>query len=343
MLKAVTTMAKSGSKMDKYTKGKRATEHQGEALRLDVVPFATRVKRGTQTTSNYHHVHVMEDNLVYGQTQDKKCLFLVDSGATINTTFFSHAEKLGLITGNEKKETQKVLLWNGYKNLDIIWLEEVVITLGGCVMRIPIKVLPKEVEEFYRNTKFIILGMQFLKPVRAFQEFSASGASTLYIRKPERLEQRPKRDRVYSSIWLKAVREGSEKSTRILVDTGAPGFFTTEALRKKQDGVVSPQRASLHLGDGSFMETSLELRPTNDKFYILGCSLLYKYDAIVDYGDGSVTFKVSDKYIRISDLRCKTSGNAAASNTRSCGVHALKSKISSFFSYCRHSSSSSIK
>ena len=78
------------------------------------------------------------------------------------------------------------------------------------------------------------------------------------------------------------------------MDTDATGFYTTKSLTKKL-----PPRASLHLGDGSFLEASLKLQPNNYKFYILGTDLLYNYDAVVDYGCACVTFKVNDKYLRV--------------------------------------------
>ena len=251
------------------------------------------MKHSKVRAAKYKQVDVKEGNLVHGEVQGKKCVFLIDSGTTFNFMYFTHAKKLGLITGKEKTVTQTTQMWGGPEKLNIIVLEDVVITLGGCEMRIPIEVFPRKLEIVYALPEKIILGQQFLSPGLMFQEFHASGASTLYIRAPHRLQQPQSTAGKYSLIWLKAKRR-FRKATPVVVDTGATGFYTTRTLTKKP-----PPRASLHLGSGSFMEASLELQPSNYKFYILGTELLYKYDAIVDYGYAFVTFKVGNKYLRV--------------------------------------------
>ena len=294
---SVTAMAKLDSWRNKY-KGKRASK---KTLRLNVVPFASQVRRWNINASKYHHVKVKESNMVDGEVQGKKCEFIVDSGGTLNTSSYSFAKQLGVITGKEKKVLQRILMWGGYQLLKVTVLEKVTITLGGCTMTIPIHVYPRSLEQLYHLPSMIILGLEFLRPGRVIQEFSGSDTSTLYIRKPERVETRPNRDWIYDPIVFRAVKEGGTKPIPVLVDTGALGFFTTNLL-KKQDGAAL-QTASLQLRDGSFMDTPLEVRQTQDEFYVLGCNLLHKYDAIMDYGSRLLTFKVDDKYLRVTNVK----------------------------------------
>ena len=298
--RSATVMTPFGSNKKRLEKRKQPMDDGEEkTLRLSVEPPATQMKRRRINRSKYLHLDVKEGNFVYGEVQGHRCDFLVDSGSTYNTMFLSHAHQLGLITGNEKKVSQKIIMWDGFRIVQIILLEEVVITLEGCMkVKISIQVLPKDMETLYNTfPKMIVLGIEFLKPGHMFQEFSSSGASRLYIRKPKQLEQRPSSNRKFTSIWFKVLRKGSKKPTHVLVDTGAAGFFTTKYLMRRTK--VMPKHASLLLEAGSCLNTTLQIRPTNDRFCILGRNLLYKYDAVVDYGRSLVTFKVGDKDLRI--------------------------------------------
>ena len=288
-------MTRFGSSTNGCNKRKSADD----TLRLHARPCGTQMKRRRLNASKYLQLDVKEGNRVEGEILGHRCVFLVDSGSNSNCMFLSQAENFGLVTGNEKKETQVILMWNGYKKLQNIQLEEVAITLEGCMtMRIPIKVFPREQEKFYPDHEEVILGQQFLQPGRVFQEFSASGASKLYIRKPQQLQQPPKRLKLHKPLWLEVQGNGSQV-TDVLLDTGAPGFYTTKLLMQKIDYSVKPQYATIHLGDGSFLNTGLEVRKTNDQFFILGCNLLYKYEAVVDYSGAFITFKVGSKYLRV--------------------------------------------
>ena len=60
--------------------------------------------------------------------------------------YFTHAKKLGLITGKEKTVSQTTQMWVSSEKLNIIVLEDVLVTLGRCEMRIPIDVLSRKLE-----------------------------------------------------------------------------------------------------------------------------------------------------------------------------------------------------
>ena len=281
---------------------KKRTEEAGEkdTLRLQVEPFARQMKMRRLNTSRYHRVDVRLGNLVDGKIHGQQCILLLDSGSSGNWMFQSEAEKLGLLTGKEEKVTHKVLMWKGYEKMEIISLKEVEIILeGGARIKTSMDVLPKGVEGHYSMPDMIVLGLQVMHRGSMFQEFSGSGTSTAYIRELSRLHQRPRRFMGHKSLWMDVQKEGRKEPTPVLLDTGAVHFFTSMLLIQKTNSSVMPQRASLHLGDGSFLKMGLKIRPTNEREYTLGVKLLYKYDAVVDYGRSSITFKVDGKYHRV--------------------------------------------
>ena len=292
---SVMAMTRSGSSTNRYNKRKSADD----TLMLHALPYATQINKRTRSFSKFLHLEVKQGNYVHGEILGQRCIFLVDSGATSNYMYLSQAKKLGLVTGNEKKVTQTFFTWHGRKELQNILLEGVGITLEGFMtMRIPMKVLPKKLEKLYATPENIVLGQQFLQPGCVFQEFSASGTSKLYIRQPKRLQQPPRRFRKYQTMWMEVLRNGC-KPTPVLLDTGAPDFHTTKSLMKDTDCSAVPQQVKLYLRDGNFLTTKLRVRKANDEFFILGLSLLHKYEAIVDYSRAFITFKVGGKKFRV--------------------------------------------
>ena len=264
-----------------------------------MVPHAKKMERRLLYREKYHRIDLMEGNLADGEIEGQQCVFLIDSGTTNNIIFVSHAERLGLLTGNERKQNICINFWKGTRSQQVISLEQVEVTLGGCwKIKIPFLVLPKEMEKRYRKD-MVIIGFPVLRRGRMFQAYwSATGASKLYIRQLQRLQQST-RFRQSAQLGFYVLREGIRLPTMVVVDTGATNFYITKGLIRESKRSVVPRHVSLNLGDDVFMESRMQVRPSYTKFFTLGRHLLYKYDAILDYGNTSVTFKVGGKYQRI--------------------------------------------
>ena len=293
-------MTPSDSSTKRINRRKRTADAVKEdTLELQVMPCATQMKRRRLNASKYHRLDVKEGNLVDCEISGQRSLLLLDSGTCCTCVFYSEAERLGLVIGTEEKMTRLVILWDTYQEMQIIDLEEVVISLeGGVQISVPMTVLPKELEGSYSNPEAITLGLSVLHRGRMFQTFSACGSSSLYIRKPELLLRAYTNHR-HKQFQFYVQEEGSKNALPVLLDTGADDFYTTENLTCHTYSSVVPRRASLHLGDHTFLHTKLALRRTSDLEFTLGCKLFYKYDAVVDYGRALVTFKVDGKYLRV--------------------------------------------
>lgn len=208
-----------------------------------------------------------------GYVHGQPCPVQFDSGSSRNCMFFSMAERLGLLTGKEKKVTEQFDLWLGTRKLEVIKLQEVVITLeGGLEVRTPMDVLPKDLEEYYDDD--IMLDSHQLCRGGVVQTFSASGSS-IYIRHPERLRKRSRRSqrkRVHK-FWVG--REGSEYPMSVLLDTGADTFCVSEyclqEMMKESGSSEAPRRVSLNLGDGNCLEAEqLEVNAINCLDFVMG-------------------------------------------------------------------------
>ena len=204
-------------------KRKRVVEpHEEDTLRLLVEPSASVVKR-RRRCPEYPRLEVRAGNLVEGHIKGQRCPVLVDSGATNTTMFFSQAKRLGLITGHEDKEAQVNSLWDGRVELQVIRLQEVEITLdGGVVVRTPVKVFPKDLEEMYLNkADAVILGMDVLYRGRMAQKFCGCGRSTITVRQADRLRRRPRQHSRRKCPTFRVRREGDDSLKEVLLDTGA--------------------------------------------------------------------------------------------------------------------------
>ena len=299
--RSVTDVTESGSSTKKCNKRKRIMDAvEDQTLGLQVVPNATQMKRHRLNASMYHRLDVKKGNILDAEILGQQCQLVIDSGTCCTSMFFSQANKLGLLTGNEKKMRVMTLLWDAFKEVDIIYLKDVAITMQGDVqMRTPMTVFPKEMEQGYACSEEIIIGLSLLHRGSMFQTFNDCGSSSLYVRKFELLKQRPNTHSIHKQLEFYVRREGRNNIIPVLLDTGAPDFYTTAHLMWETGCSVMPRRTSLHLGDGSFLETGLEVRPTSDMEYTLGCKLFYKYNAVLDYGRALVTFIVGGKYLRI--------------------------------------------
>lgn len=250
-----------------------------------------------------------------GTVNGKRCTVTVDSGST-DSFIFSLAKKLGLLSGKERSETVTVYLWYAKKTVRLRLLDDVTIILEGKVtVRTPLSVMPKTTEKYYVPFhERLVLGVPELCRGRVVQTFS-EGRSSLYIRCPEALATKCK-ERSFSQIrdhicsffvrWL----PDKKRLMEVVVDTGVPGFYVNQRtnkniilhLEKQAMTRVSPfRRVSLDLGGGKCLEAEpLEATPHDHaEDFFMGRALLHKYEALLNYSRGSVSFRVGNRRLRV--------------------------------------------
>lgn len=82
-----------------------------ESLLLQVVPEAKQVK--LPQIPRHPLVEVDENNCFWGSVNGQQCLLMLDSGTTMPVLYLPLALKLGLVTGDEEKETVNFDMWSG--------------------------------------------------------------------------------------------------------------------------------------------------------------------------------------------------------------------------------------
>ena len=174
-------------------KRKRTVEpHEEETLRLQLESWASVFKR-RKRFGPYPRLAVKAGNMVEGYIKGQQCRVLVDSATSNTLMFFTQAKNLGLITGHEDTVTELNNTWGGCLELQVIWLQEVEITLeGGVLVRTPIKVYPEDLEKGYSKADPVYLGMDVLHRGHMVQRFCACGRSTIAVKRAERLRRRPR-------------------------------------------------------------------------------------------------------------------------------------------------------
>lgn len=215
-------------KMMNYNKKKKkmlqGTER--DTLRLFVKSMAVPKQR--RRLYKYPRIEVQNRNIVYGYINGQQCCFILDSGSEGSFMCLSQAERLGLITGDEVKVTMRADLWNGVQELEIMKVEDVVITLeGGVKVRTRIEVFPREFENRY-DPNIVVLDVTELCRGAVVQTFNHRGSS-IFIRRPKRLRQSLQQSQCWKTQRFCVQREGSGKPMTVLLDTGAVSFFVSES------------------------------------------------------------------------------------------------------------------
>lgn len=128
--------------------------------------------------------------------------------------------------------------------------------------------------------------------------------SSIFIRHPELLRQRPCDSKKIDVQKFYVRREGSEEAMTVLLDTGADNFFVSESclqkLIKESGSSRAPRRAFLDLGSCKRLSVKkLRTLPGDSYDFVMGEKLLYKYKAIVDYVDHSITFRIGGRRIMV--------------------------------------------
>lgn len=272
-----------------------------EVLRLVLVPSAVLVKKRRRIAWPTQ-LHVRPGNLVSGSVRDLQCDVLLDSGCTVTVLYLPLAKRLGLVTGREKMQTGLFNTWYGAETLQFIHLKSVMVTLG-CRVKVctPVVVLPEECERGCLIKDVVVMPLHVLQRGHAVQSFHGD-SSTLYIRNPERLQNSVGR-RKHRQYILKARGDSSSDLLTVLLDTGADNFHVSEARRHKlmlELKATLPPRATLCLGRGCCLDTGpLDALPSGANDFVMGNSMLHKYNAILDYSRHSVTFTVGELHFKV--------------------------------------------
>ncbi|MPD00690.1 hypothetical protein E2C01_096181 [Portunus trituberculatus] len=109
--------------------------------------------------------------------------------------------------------------------------------------------------------------------------------------------------RVFSEALERANAEFTN-AVSVILDTGAENLYISKhalnVLTNERNESKIPKRISIDLGDNHCLETEyVELIEQEVVDLVMGVHLLHKYNAIVDYGNQSVTFVVRDKRFKI--------------------------------------------
>lgn len=280
-------------------------------LRLVVEPLATPVRR--RRLGRHVCLDVGRRNRVFGSVNGRRCTVQLDSGSNTSFVFFSLAKVLRLLTGTERTETQVYHLWVGTLQVEVILLDEVLVILEGQVaVSTPLRVLPRSLEKYY-DPDDLVLGVHVLRRCCAVQTFGRDG-SRLHVRRPECLETRQRRRRSEKkprpgaqvfSFWARGMQRDA-RLMEVLLDTGAEGFFVSrntgkEIMERWPRPAAPPRGISLDLGgDGCLDAAPLEVIPLQEVDFVMGDALLYRYEAVLDYGRHFLDLTVRGKHFRVN-------------------------------------------
>ncbi|XP_050721906.1 uncharacterized protein LOC127001401 [Eriocheir sinensis] len=293
-------------------KRKRGPESEGcgvGGLQLLSSPAAKATRR--PVLSGCLRLDVGEGNKVQGFVRGQPCTLQLDSGSSMSFVFHSQAEKLGLLTGAEEMVTANLSLWEGTDQVDLISLKEVFISLhGGLEIETDFLVLPKTLEESYDDPEVLILDVNLFRRgglVQTFSEARAMKASSLYIRQPQQLRQRGRDKQEMEQVLTFTVRRQTQgPDLTVLIDTGSDGFYVSEKYletmtRTESNATKVPKRVSIEIGGGRRLESEeVEVAPQDIVDFVMGEQLLYKYNAVVDYSNKTVTFTVDGEHLRLN-------------------------------------------
>uniref|UniRef100_A0A0N7Z9Q8 Peptidase A2 domain-containing protein n=1 Tax=Scylla olivacea TaxID=85551 RepID=A0A0N7Z9Q8_SCYOL len=280
-----------------------ASGNKMETLNLKTTELGTEVTEESNIPQS-SQLEVREGNRVWGLMNGKQCSFVLDSGTSKTFMFASLAKKLALDIG-QKTDKEIYHLWIGNQKVEFITLKNVLITLeGGVNIRTPVRVLSEALERCY-NLDDVVLDVHLLRRGAMIQAFWKSGSS-LYIGEPTHLLQNSiiKDQDGVPSFWVQRANAGFTREMSVILDTGAENLYLSRhalnVLTDERNESKMPQRISIDMGDNHCLETEkVEFIEQEVVDLVMGVHLLHKYNAVVDYGNQTVTFIIRGKRFKI--------------------------------------------
>uniref|UniRef100_A0A0P4WDF7 Peptidase A2 domain-containing protein n=1 Tax=Scylla olivacea TaxID=85551 RepID=A0A0P4WDF7_SCYOL len=278
-------------------KRKRDDTSESTSLHLQVVPEARKLKR--RRLGPYPTVALDSDGTVMATVNGHECRVLPDSGTTTSVLFLPLARRLGLVTGREEKHLMKFDTWHGLQTMEVVVLEDVAVLLeGGVEVHSPARVFPESFGEGYDMDLFV-LDVNLLRRGRVVQRFH-QGGSTLTFRRPRRLRTVPKQ-RPMKVFTFQVREEGGKEHFQVLLDTGCENFSISEEWKAKhRGGVAKVQDVYLNLRQGCDLHASgpsTLMSAAQDM--VMGCRPLQQYEAGIDYGRQTVSFRFGAKTVKV--------------------------------------------
>ena len=279
----------------------------GDTAALGLVLESPSVPVKKPRLGSHPCLHVDDCNYVLGSVNGTTCRVQLDSGSSITVLFWNMAKRLGLITGQEPTITTEIDLWLGPKKLEVVELESVTIDLGsGVVVVTPAIVFPEWLEPHY-DAEDVVLDAHLLRRGRMVQVFRPDG-SDIFLRKPEQLLRKiRKSQRVMKPdvLRVKLAHSRKRKTMTMLVDTGAVGIHVSGKRRKLltqgSKMTMLPSRVVLDVGDGCCLHAEpLENVPADANDFIIGTSLLRKYNTVLDYHRYTLTFLIDSQWRKVT-------------------------------------------
>lgn len=232
-------------------------------------------------------IEVNSDNCIWGSVNGQRCQLLLDSGCDMPVIFLPLALKLGLVNGEEQRYSSSCETWEGKKDIELLYLREVVILLEGDVeVHTPASVFPESLGSGY-NMEQIVLDVCTLRRGDMLQKFHRGGSS-LVIRRPDLLRTLPAPSERRRELFTFVVRQvGAGAEFRVMLDTGCLNFGLSDNWKRTNlpPGVDKVRNVYLEFGDGCCLHARhpATLR-SNTQGIIIGCKPLRRYKAVVDYG-----------------------------------------------------------
>ena len=246
-------------------------------------------------------------NCVVGSVNGTTCSVQLDSGSNVTFLFWSTAKRLGLITGNEASVTRHISLWIGVKELQVVELESITINLGSGVSVVtPATVFPEWLEIYY-DPEDVVLDAHHLRRGRMVQVFRPEGSDVL-VRKPKQLLRRVRRSRRPLEADVLNVRladSRKRKTMTMLIDTGTDGIYVSEKrlnlLTEGSKNRTAPERVVLDIGDGYYLHAKpLQTVTSDDDDFIIGTTILAKYNTVMDYSCYTLTFQIGSNWRKVT-------------------------------------------